>query len=264
MPDIRRSIFRSIADKEIQAVITADDKGVIVETLEVEKAASALGISVVSILPEASRVEKGDVIVRISGSSQAIAQAEEQLIGLMAKPSGIATAARGFVDAAKGRPTIVSGAWKKMPHSLKGPIRRAISVGGAEIRISRDPFIYLDKNYVRMLGGIKQALEAVAHLEGYLRVVQINNNSTDLAADITRAAENGANIIFIDTGRADDAVLAVDVLNKIGKKPDIKVAFGGGVILKDIPSLKAIDLDLLDIGRAIVDAPLLDMKLDVV
>lgn len=264
MTDIRDSIFRSIVHKKVQAVITADDNGVIAETLEVEKAAAVLGINVGSLLPEASLVAKGDIIARISGSPQAIAQAEEQLIGLMAKFSGIATAARNFVDAVNGRPIIVSGAWKKMPPSLKGPIRRAISTGGAEIRISREPFLYLDKNYIRMLGGIKRALEAMTHLEGHLKLVQINSNSADVAADITQAGQYGAKIIFIDTGLADDAALAVDLLNKMGIRSNIKVAFGGGVTLEDIPSLKALDLDLLDIGRAIVDAPLLDMKLDVV
>lgn len=264
MPDIRDSIFHSIASKQVQAVITSDETGVLVETSEARKAALSLDISVDFLLPEASLVNKGDVIARISGKPNAIAQAEERLIGLMAKPSGIASAARRFVDAAGGRPRIVSGAWKKMPPSQKDSIRRAISAGGAEIRISRKPFIYMDKNYIRMLGGIKPSLEAVAHLEGYLWLIQINNGSTDIAADIAQAADYGANIIFIDTGRPADAALSVGILNKLGLRQNIQVAFGGGITLKDIESLKTLDLDLLDIGRAIVDAPLLDMKLDVV
>ncbi len=115
-----------------------------------------------------------------------------------------------------------------------------------------------------MLGGVKPSLEAVAHLEGYLRLIQINNGSTYITADIARAADYGADIIFIDTGRPADAALSVGILNKLGLRQNIQVAFGGGITLKDIESLKTLDLDLLDIGRAIVDAPLLDMKLDVV
>jgi nicotinate-nucleotide pyrophosphorylase (carboxylating) len=44
----------------------------------------------------------------------------------------------------------------------------------------------------------------------------------------------------------------------------VQVAFGGGVTLDDVDALKALDLDILDIGRHIVDAPLLDMRLDIV
>ena len=42
------------------------------------------------------------------------------------------------------------------------------------------------------------------------------------------------------------------------------MAFAGGVKIADIPDLAARGMDLLCIGKEIVDAGLLDMKLDVV
>jgi nicotinate-nucleotide pyrophosphorylase (carboxylating) len=44
----------------------------------------------------------------------------------------------------------------------------------------------------------------------------------------------------------------------------VRLAFGGGVQLTDIDRLRELDVDIVDVGRAIVDAPLLDMRFRVV
>ena len=167
MRDIRDDILKSVAGKEVAASIIADDDGIVAETAGAGREARNLGLIIDRILAEGSTVEKGDEIVRFTGNPKQVVMAEERLIGLMAKASGIATAARRFVEKAGPRPEIVSGAWKKMPLSQKEVIRRAVALGGAYCRISRDPFLYLDKNYIMMLGGIKESLEAVADLSGF-------------------------------------------------------------------------------------------------
>jgi nicotinate-nucleotide pyrophosphorylase (carboxylating) len=44
----------------------------------------------------------------------------------------------------------------------------------------------------------------------------------------------------------------------------VRVAFAGGIRLEDIPELADLGIHILDIGAAVVDAPLLDMKFDVI
>ena len=190
--------------RQVIVSIIADDEGIVAGTDAVRQAATELGLSVDSLLDEGSPVSEGNEIGRFSGTPKQVAVAEERLIGLMAKPSGIATAARRFVEKAGRRPEIVSGAWKKMPGSEKGMIRRAIITGGARYRISREPFIFLDKNYVKMLGGVSESLRAVADLNGHLRVVQLKGFSGDIALEVCEAVECGADIVFIDSGKHDD------------------------------------------------------------
>ena len=43
----------------------------------------------------------------------------------------------------------------------------------------------------------------------------------------------------------------------------VKIAFASGIRLSDIPALAGEDIDILDIGRPVLDAPLFDMRLDV-
>ena len=264
MPDIRDDIFRSVAMRQVTASIIADDGGIIVGTDAVRQAANELGLSIDSLLDEGGAVSSGDEIVRFSGTPKQVAVAEEHLIGLMAKPSGIATAARRFVEKAGSRPEIVSGAWKKMPASDKEMIRSAITAGGAQCRISQEPFLFLDKNYVKMLGGISESLRAVADMNGHLRVVQLKGFSGEITLEAHEAVEHGADIIFIDSGKHDDLRRVGKKLRQSGLRDRVKIAFGGGIRLEDIERLKNLDVDILDIGRQIVDAPLLDMRLEVV
>ncbi len=262
--DVRDRIFRGIAGKVYTACIIAAEDGIIAETGTVEKEAEKLGVVLESIAEEGEHVCAGDVVARFRGTPKQIAVAEEVLIGLMAKPSGIATAAREFVEKAGERPQIVCGAWKKMPPSLKETIRRAITAGGGSFRISSTPFVYLDKNYVEMLRGIRGCLEAASGLNGSAKVVQIKGRYADVAREACEAAGCGASVVFIDTGNREDISRVSEALSGAGLRESVRIAFAGNIRPEDITELKYMDVDILDIGRAIVDAPLLDMRLEVI
>ncbi len=245
------------------AVVLADDDGVVTQVSEAAAAALDLGLKVISTLADGSSVASGDEIIRIAGSPKQVAMGEERLIGLMAKPSGIASATRRFVAEAGSGLRIVSGAWKKLPMSQKQMIRNAIAAGGADSRISNDPFVYLDKNFVKMLGGVRETLTAVAGLSDHRKVIQLKGSYRDIADEAGEAVDSGADIIFVDTGRTADVVRVAALLRELGKREQVELAFAGGVSLDDIADLERLDLDIVDIGRAIVDAPLLDMRVEV-
>ena len=77
-------------------------------------------------------------------------------------------------------------------------------------------------------------------------------------------AAEGADILMVDTGRIEDLESCLAELNRLRAREQVQVAFAGGVKIADIPDLAARGMDLLCIGKEIVDAGLLDMKLDVV
>jgi len=263
MEDLRERIFSQVADRIVRAAILAEDGGIIAGTRAVKEEAHKLGLSLEEIIAEGGQVEKGDVIARFSGSPKQIAMAEEILMGVMAKASGIATAAHRATRMAGGRPKIVCGAWKKMPPVLKEMLRQAVTLGGAAYSLSSDPFVYLDKNYIEVLGGIRESLTAVRDLEGHRKVIQLKGKSKEIVSEAEEAVVAGADIVFIDTGRPKDVKTVMDRLVRLGVRGRIEVAFAGGVKIEDIPKLKALDVDYLCIGREILDAPLLDMKMEV-
>jgi len=262
--DLRDRILGSVAGKRVTASIIADDSGIVVGTTLAKGEAEKIGLSVEKMLDEGSQVRKGEEIARFCGNAKQVVMAEDVLMGLIAKPSGVATAAHKAVEAAGERPQIVCGAWKKMPWLLKETIRQAAAIGGALTHISTDPFVYLDKNYVELLGGITESLKAVKDLQDHLKAVQLKGRHEDIVSEACQAVEEGADILLIDTGRQGDVKLVVRKLLKLGLRNRVKIAFSGGIRLEDIDKLKALDIDILCIGRQIVDAPLLDMRLEVV
>ena len=262
--DMREELFRGMAEKLFTAHIVAAGEGVVSGSDDVAEEARRLGLILGKVAGEGAWVREGDVLASFRGTPKQVAAAEEVLLGLLAKTSGIATAARAFVDLAGERPRVVCGAWKKMPPQLKNAVRRAVVTGGAHFRITPEPFVYLDKNYVRMLGGIREALETASRLKGLTRVIQVKGDSGEVALEACEAASHGAGIIFIDTGNREDIRLASEALRASGLRERVRIAFAGNVRQEDVAELKAMDVDILDVGRAIVDAPLLDMRLEVV
>ncbi len=250
--------------RSVTAAIIAEDAGVIAGIQTAKDKAESLGLDILRTAEEGQTVQSGDVIATVCGNPKQIAVAEDELIGLISKPSGIATAARICVDRAGPDIQIVCGAWKKMPVVLKQTIRDAIVTGGGYFRISKDPFIYLDKNYIQMLGGIKSSLRAVAHFTGFKKVVQIKGRQKDIALEACEAAELNADIIFVDSGQPGSLRAIADLLIRKGFRDRVKIAFGGSVKIEDIDRFKDLPVDILEIGRQIVDAPLLDLKLEVV
>lgn len=262
--DIRNEIFKSIAHRTITAAFTADDEGMVAGTARAVHEAAALGLAVVMAVPAGTNVIPKDQIMKVSGTPTQIAIAEEMLIGFIAKPSGIATAARAFVEKAGGRMRIICGAWKKMPPGEKETIRDAIVAGGAWFRISREPFVYLDKNYTAMFGGIRQCLDAVRHLGDVVKVIQLKGRYGDVTEEARDAFDAGARILFIDTGQPGDVTKVSEALQSMGVREKVQIAFGGGITLQHIEILLTLDIDILDVGRHIVDAPLLDMRMEIV
>ena len=131
MLDLREEILRSQKGRMIDAFMIADGAGIIAGTDRANQEAGRLGLTVTEILREGSPVREGDIVAGFHGEVTKVVAGEDILIGLVSKPSGIATAARCFVQAVGDRPRIVSGAWKKMPVELKHTIRAAVAVGGA-------------------------------------------------------------------------------------------------------------------------------------
>lgn len=261
--DVRDVLFQDIEAKRFRAVLTAERSGVLSGVEAAHARAEALGITLELCRAEGDELSHGERFGNLLASPKQIAMAEEQIIGTLAKSSGIATAARTAVQLADGKVQIVSGSWKKMPPEIKDMVRTATASGGAAFRICQPPMAYLDKNFIRMFGSIPAALNACRRLPDFRRVVQIRGYTTSIDEETVQAVENGADILMVDTGDPADLDCCLAALDRMDGKRPAEVAFAGNVRLTDIPELAGRGAGILCIGKEIVDAKLLDMKLDV-
>ena len=264
MTDIRDTIFAKIAQKKYHAVLTAERPGILSGVDAALLKAAELGIQLELFKKEGDPVSQGEYIGNVHAYPKQIALAEECLMGTLAKASGIATAAKTAVQLADGKVEIVSGSWKKMPPQIKDLVRSAITAGGASFRITAPPMIYLDKNFIRMLGSISEALSACTSFPDHTKAVQIRGRDHSIEEETGQAIAGGARILMVDTGNRADLARCLQKINELHARNDVKLAFAGNVKCRDIPELARLGADILCIGKEIVDAPLLDLKLDVI
>ena len=157
----------------------------------------------------------------------------------------------------------MSGGWKKHPVLIKEMVREAVAAGGFGQRILDQPFLYLDKNYVRIFGGIGQTLRAVA-ADRAAKVIQVRGEFAPIAEEAREAIRNGASVVMVDTGSWEDLDKVLQVMKAGKPSSGVQTAFAGGIRIEDIPALVRKGVDILDIGAAILDAPWLELSYDVV
>lgn len=261
--ELREFLFEPLKNRSYSFSIISREKGILSGTARLEELAIDLGLEVMSMALEGSLLIPGTVVFAARGNAEMVAKAEELLMGAIGKPSGVATAAADIVK--KASPVkVVCGAWKKIGQAAKGELRQAVITGGAGLRISEQPFIYLDKNYIRMFGGVNAAVGRAKLFDpDRLVVAQLRGETLDIVEEARIAVQSGAGILMVDTGILEDlkAVMAAAVADDWRK--NVQIAFAGGVSTEELNSIIALGPDIIDVGRAILDAPLLDFSLDV-
>ena len=262
--DIRDLIFHHVIKNQYLARISVRRQGVLSGIEHLKTACENIPIQLLSCSQSGEMVKPSDSVATLKGNPKELAIGEEALMGWISKASGIATAAWKARKAAGKNLKIVCGAWKKMPPPLKELIRQAISDGGIPYRISDSPFIYLDKNYVKILGGVEKSLKSVKTFKECKIVIQLQGEQAELRKEALLAVQKGADIIMLDTGRIKDIAIIDSELKAKALRDGIQIAFGGNVRLEDLKELKKMPLEIVDIGRAIVDAPLLDMRMEII
>lgn len=261
--DVPRVLFSRMSQSTVRAEIIATESGVVAGMDSLERQARALGLQITVYSSSGAEIQPGTVVAAVAGNPVQVVRGEDRLLGVIGKVSGVATAARQAVDKA-GNMRVVCGGWKKMPLKMKRELRRALRVGGVGIRILPRPFLYLDKNYIRIFGSLVKALEAADLLPDRPVAVQLRGETGPIAREAIAAAGYGAQVLMVDTGCVSDLSEVSSALRQEGLRERVQIAFAGCLRLDDLEHLQAEDVDIVDIGQAILDAPLLDFRYDVV
>ncbi|MHC6181184.1 beta/alpha barrel domain-containing protein [Clostridium sp. JNZ X4-2] len=263
--ELREYLFSDIKDYKWNFEIVSKQEGVFSGTDRLKQLADELKIEIKRVCPEGNKIRTGDCVFSGVGNAEQIIKAEEMLLGTIGKFSGITTAAYEFLKKAGDNIKIVCGAFKKVPGEIRKDIRQSIISGGIGVRITDKPFIYLDKNYVRLLGCVKEAVRKAREYDSSrIVVVQLRGEIDPIVQEAVQAVEAGAGIIMVDTGNIEDLKSVVNISEKNGWRENIKIAYAGGITLGDIKIIKDCGADIVDVGRAIIDAPILDFSLDVI
>jgi nicotinate-nucleotide pyrophosphorylase (carboxylating) len=132
------------------------------------EAAQLLQLRRVAVRPA---VDEGDwtpadsVVLEIEGPAEAVLSVERTALNVLGRMSGVATAARRMVGAARAaNPRVVVAGTRKTSPGLRRLDKRALVVGGAEPhRMGLFDALLVKDNHIRVAGGVTEALQRVRH-----------------------------------------------------------------------------------------------------
>lgn len=248
------------APGRFRAVVEATEPGLIAGTEFLDPATVQAPCGQWRLLvSEGATVAPGTALIEVIGTATEIGIAEDYVLGGIGFASGVATRASALKRTAPAGLSIACGGWKKLPVALKPLLRAGLKAAGILPRLVDGDFVYIGKNGVTMLGGVAAAIDA-GRATGHGPVaVQVKS-----VAEAEFAARHGAGIIMVDTGQLQDLADVHAMLTEQGWRDKLRLAFGGGVRVEDLVPARKAGADAVDIGRAILDAPLLDLRLSVI
>jgi nicotinate-nucleotide pyrophosphorylase (carboxylating) len=212
-----------------------------------------------ALVPDGEAVPVGAVIWRVTGKARALLSGERTALNFTQRMSGVATAARRYVDALPpGSSTRITDTRKTTP-GMRALERYAVRTGGA--RNHRDNLgsaVMIKDNHIVAAGGIAVAVERARARAPHTSRIEVEVASL---AELEQALAAGADIIMLDNFTLADVHEAVRRVRSLqGPAPLLEVS--GGITLERIVELAEAGIDVISCGALTHSAPAADIALD--
>ncbi len=213
----------------------------------------APGATLTAGAADGDRVQRGDVLLTVTGPVRALLAAERSALNLASRASGIATATRAWVDAVAGTGAVVLDTRKTTP-GLRPLEKYAVRCGGgSNKRMGLYDVAMVKDNHVAAAGSVAAAVALVRERAPRI-TVQVECDTID---QVTEAVDAGADFLLLDNMTPDQlrAVVA-----EVGAEVELEAT--GGLTLQVARAVAETGVDYLSVGGLTHSAPVLDLALD--
>lgn len=241
-----------------RALVSATERGIVAGLDLVADAMPSGTARWHALAADGDRCEPGTPLLELVGTAAQLAVAEDHVLGPLGFASGVAIAATALRVACPDGMRLACGGWKKLPSAMKPLLRAGLSVAGVTPRLVEGEFVYVAKTAVALLGGPVAAARAAAALAHGPVSIQVAGVAEALAA-----VTAGARIVMVDDGRLQTLAAIDGALRERAQRREVTLAFAGGVTLELLAPARAAGADVVDVGRAVLDAPLWDLHLEI-
>jgi nicotinate-nucleotide pyrophosphorylase (carboxylating) len=205
---------------------------------------------------DGTRVEKGDVVMRVAGPTRGLLTAERTALNFASHLSGVATATSRWVAALEGTNARVLDTRKTLPN-LRALQKYAVRCGGGvNHRFSLSDMAMVKDNHVVAAGGVVPAFEAVrvAH-----PTVPVEVEVTDLA-QLRELLDAGCERILLDNMTDDQMTEAVRIT--AGHATPATLEASGGLTLDRARDVAKTGVDFISVGALSHSVIVFDLGLD--
>jgi nicotinate-nucleotide pyrophosphorylase (carboxylating) len=228
--------------------------GLPVAAYTMARVCSAAGAFELELLStDGEQVQRGDVLLTVSGNARAMLRAERVALNLLTSMSGVATATAAWVAALAGTGAAVRDSRKTIP-GMRMLHKYAVRVaGGHNHRMCLADAALIKDNHVIAAGGVVQAYVAV-RLAFPDIAVQVEVTSPDQARAVVAA---GATDILLDNMTP---LQMAAIVAELGGLATFEAS--GGLRVEDAASVAASGVNYLAVGAITHSTKVLDIALD--
>lgn len=206
------------------------------------------------LVADGQRVEKGAILLEVSGSARSMLTAERTALNIVQRLSGIATETARYVSAIAGTKARLLDTRKTTP-GLRALEKHAAACGGAlNHRLGLDNGVMIKDNHIAVCGSIQAA---VARARKVLPVLTKLEVECDRLEQVRQALETEVDVIMLDNMSLADMKAAVDLV--AGR---VKLEASGGVRLETIRAIAETGVDYISTSKITQSAPAVDIGLD--
>jgi nicotinate-nucleotide pyrophosphorylase (carboxylating) len=266
---VRDALFEDRAFEDVTTLATIPASALSGATLAARKAGVVCGgplaieaftqvsphVRIDVVRSDGSVVAPGDAVLRITGPSRAVLQAERVALNYMMHLSGIASLTRTFVAAIAGTNARILDTRKTTP-GLRQLEKYAVRCGGGRNhRMDLASMAMLKDNHLAAVGG--DIIAAVAAVRAMLPAGTQVEVEADRIGQVEKALTAGADVIMLDNMSLD---AMADCVKLIAGRAIVEAS--GGVKLERVRSIAETGVDWISIGALTHSAPALDLGLD--
>lgn len=251
-----QAIFRG--DETAAAVVVSKQPGVIAGLFFAELVYGALGsdVRIELLTTDGDRVEPGQELLRLSGSTRALLEGERTLLNFLGRLSGIATSAAEHLARRQGELPVLLDTRKTTP-GYRLLEKYAVRTGGMQNhRLGLWDQYLIKDNHIAAAGGIKPALDLVFEHRRHLgEDLPVEIEVSD-PAEFRQAALCHPDIIMLDNFDAEMIAAVAEVPHD-----GIQLELSGNITAARIGELADSCVKFVSIGAVTHSAPGLDLSM---
>uniref|UniRef100_H0XZ11 Nicotinate-nucleotide pyrophosphorylase [carboxylating] n=1 Tax=Otolemur garnettii TaxID=30611 RepID=H0XZ11_OTOGA len=241
-----------------KAVLWAKSPGVLAGRPFFDAIFAQLNCQVSWFFPEGSKLVPVAKVAEVQGPAHCLLLGERVALNMLARCSGVASAAAAAVEAARGTGWTghVAGTRKTTP-GFRLVEKYGLLVGGASThRYDLGGLVMVKDNHIMAAGDVEKAVRGARQAADFSLKVEVECSSLQEAV---QAAEAGADLIMLDNFGPEELHVTAAALK--AQFPCVAVEASGGITLGSLPQFCGPHIDVISLGMLTQAAPALDFSL---
>jgi nicotinate-nucleotide pyrophosphorylase (carboxylating) len=207
-----------IENKKAKAKIVAKSSGIICGVNEIQLLFETVGVETSEAIKDGHKVEKGTVIMRLTGNIQEILMVERTALNILMRMSAIATSTADLVSKIKKvNENARLAATRKTTPGFRWFEKKAVMVGGGDPhRWKLDDMVLIKDTHLDVCNHkIDVLLQKAKNKTSFSKKIEIEVENNE---DAIAAATNGADIIMLDNMNPEKVQLVIKNIKEYTSK----------------------------------------------